>query len=260
MSNIKSIFIVAIATMIFLLSCGKNSDNPSPDVLLTDSCAACDKLKQDIMSNPNFSDLQIYLDSMYCSKDYNGEICNFKIKDTYQYGKYETYPPLFKLGLWNNIIKNSEYGKYKYVYACDRATADTPFVFPMFLMVDFEESRPAQRGITAYIKEFDQYLDFLTYYDSKTGKDVHIMGYKSNYNKYPTTGFVQYGDTVKKEIRDKKVTENGITTTYPYMRYNFVMSPDMETMHLIVTVKKDYPISTSPVYKTFSSCILKRVK
>jgi hypothetical protein len=251
---------VAAATMMFLASCGKNSDTSLQNIPLTDKCTACDKLKQDIMTNSNFSDLQIYLDSMYCSKDYNGEICKFNIKDTYQIGKYETYPPLFKLGLWYNIIKNSEYGKYQKVYACDRATVDTPFVFPMFLMVDFEESRPAQRGITAYIKEFDQYLDSITYYDSKTGKDVRIMGYKSNKSGYSTTGFVQFGDTVKWELRGKKVTENGITTTYPYMRYNFVMSPDMETMHLIVTVKKDYPISTSPVYRTFSSCVLKRVK
>ena len=260
MSNLKFIFIVAAVTIIFLASCGKNSDPSSPNVPLTDSCAACDKLKQDILSNPNFSDLHSYIDSLYCAKDYNGEYCGYNIKDTYQIGKYETYPPLFKLGLWYNIIKHRNYGMYKYIYACDRATADTPFVFPMFLMVDFEESRPAQRGITAYIMEFDQYLDSITYYDSKTGKDVRLMGYKSNYFKYPSTGFVQFGDTVKWELRDKKVTENGITTTYPYMRYNFVMSPDMETLHLIVSVKKDYPISTSPVYRTFSSCVLKRVK
>lgn len=261
MSNIKSIFIVATATMILLLSCGKNSDNPSSEIPLTDKCTACDKLKNDIMINSNFSDLRSYIDSLYCSKNVDGEICKFNIKDTYQFGKYETYPPLFKLGLWYNIIKHRNYGLYKNVYACDRATTDTPFVFPMYLMVDFEESRPAQRGITAEIMEFDQYLDLnLQYYDPKTGKSVYKPGYTSNYNKYPSTGFVQYGDTIKKEIRDKKVTENGITTTYPYMRYNFVMSPDMETMHLIVSVKKDYPISTSPVYRTFSSCILRRVK
>jgi hypothetical protein len=245
--------------MIFLLSCGKNSDNP--DVPLTDSCNACDKLKQDIMVNSNFSDLHSYIDSLYCAKDYNGEYCGYNIKDTFQFGAYYKYPPMFKYDIYLNIIKNSEYGKYQKVYACDRATADTPFVFPMFLMVDFEESRPAQRGITAYIKEFDQYLDLnLQYYDPKTGKSVYKPGYTSNNNKYPSTGFVQYGDTIKKEIRDKKVTENGITTTYPYLSYNFVMSPDMETLHLIVSVKKDYPISTSPVYRTFSSCVLKRVK
>jgi hypothetical protein len=260
MSNLKFIFIVATATMIFLASCGKNSDNPTPDVPLTDSCTACDKLKQDILSNPNYSDLHAYIDSLRCVNDGGINNCILNLKNGYIYGQYNSYPPYSKISYNYGLLENSNYGKYKYAYICDRATADTPFVFPLYLMVDFDESRPTQRGITAYIVEFDQYLDSIYNFNQSTGKYGYTNSYTSNHFKYPSTGFVQFGDTVKWELRGKKVTENGITTTYPYMRYNFVMSPDMETMHLIVTVKKDYPISTSPVYRTFSSCILKRVK
>lgn len=260
MSNIKSIFIVATATMIFLASCGKNSDNTSSEVPITDSCTACDEMKRDILNNPNLADLQIYIDSLYCAKNNAGEYCDFNVKNKLQSWDYKTYGPIEKFNIWNSIKLNPDRNNYKYLYVCDRATADTPFIFPMYLLVDFEESRPAQRPITAYIVEYDQYLDSIYNFIESTGKYGYTKGYVSNHFKYPTTGFVQFGDTVKWELRGKKVTENGITTTYPYMRYNFVMSPDMETMHLIVTVKKDYPISTSPVYRTFSSCILRRVK
>jgi hypothetical protein len=254
---------VATATMIFLGSCGKNSDNPNPDVPLTDSCTACDKLKQDILSNPNYSDLHAYIDSLKCINEGGIINCVLNLKNNSIFGEYNTFPTYSKLAYNKSLSENLKINNYKYAYICDRATADTPFVFPMYLMVDFEESRPAQRGITAYIMEFDQYLEenyTYTDYSNNTITTRTKSVWINNNFKYPSTGFVQYGDTVKWEIRGKKVTENGITNTYPYMRYNFVMSPDMETMHLIVTVKKDYPISTSPVYRTFSSCVLKRVK